>query len=300
MGKLPSGLSRRGNVYQIRRRVPDEIRSIIGKTEIIESLGTGDVGIARELHAARNAEIEKQFSKARRELHADKLLPLTIEQAKAYARQWFKNEYARGHKEASEAFGNAGLDDLVQNLDEEESYIKTASDPEIMPTLQQIASKILKEHGYSANVDTSGAGYWELVNLVRRGWLEENRRLLRFLQGEPVGTIDCRFENVTTDKEPSKDNIIVTLSALVEEFLCNDENRSERTKMDFRAAFRPMLEVLGPDTDIKSLMPEDFAKVKALIVRLPPNAFKANKNQAKTLTQISDENAGGQVLSKTV
>jgi len=73
MGKMPPGLKRRGNVFEVRRRVPDQIRAEIGKTEITKSLGTGDVKIALELFAAKNAEIEELFANARRKV--SKALP---------------------------------------------------------------------------------------------------------------------------------------------------------------------------------------------------------------------------------
>ena len=50
--------------------------------------------------------------------------------------------------------------------------------------------------------------------------------------------------------------------------------RSPRSVLDLRAAFRPMLEVLGQDTPAKDVTLADMRRVYELMVRLPSNATK--------------------------
>jgi len=43
MSKKYNWLNRRGNNWQFRRRMPRDIRDVIGKTEVVVSLRTGDL-----------------------------------------------------------------------------------------------------------------------------------------------------------------------------------------------------------------------------------------------------------------
>jgi hypothetical protein len=68
MGKLPQYLIRRGNVWQIRIRVPQEIRHVIGKAEIWKSLKTGDLDLALEQYWQIVPKYKAQIAKAKRQV----------------------------------------------------------------------------------------------------------------------------------------------------------------------------------------------------------------------------------------
>ncbi len=50
--KLP-GLIMQHNTLMVRKTVPADVRSIIGKTELLKSLETGDIKIAVKLYRCR-------------------------------------------------------------------------------------------------------------------------------------------------------------------------------------------------------------------------------------------------------
>ena len=54
---LPKGIFKRGDVYAVRFSVPTEVQSVVGKKEIIRSLGTKDLGEALGRRADTLAEI---------------------------------------------------------------------------------------------------------------------------------------------------------------------------------------------------------------------------------------------------
>lgn len=56
-------------IYYLRRRVPDDIRPIIGKTEIRRSLNTRNHQQAKSAFALAYAESERWFTDARKELY---------------------------------------------------------------------------------------------------------------------------------------------------------------------------------------------------------------------------------------
>lgn len=68
MPKKPNGLRRRGNVWECRKVVPDDVRNIIGKKEIIRSLQTSDYQTALRKHRIVMFEVDNQIDAARRKL----------------------------------------------------------------------------------------------------------------------------------------------------------------------------------------------------------------------------------------
>ena len=63
--KLPKGICLQGRIYHLRRRVPDALKSVIGRSELWRSLRTDSVQIAlRRVHFAA-AEIEAELEAAR-------------------------------------------------------------------------------------------------------------------------------------------------------------------------------------------------------------------------------------------
>lgn len=65
MAKVP-GLSRRGSVWQFRVRVPEKLKTTIGKGEIVKSLGAVSHAEAARLAYIERAEAEKSFADAER------------------------------------------------------------------------------------------------------------------------------------------------------------------------------------------------------------------------------------------
>jgi len=63
MAKVP-GLSRRGNVWQFRVRVPDELRKTIGKGEVVKSLGAVSHAEAARLARIERLEADRRFDEA--------------------------------------------------------------------------------------------------------------------------------------------------------------------------------------------------------------------------------------------
>jgi len=59
---------RRTGMYRLRKRVPEDLQPILGKKEIVKSLGTKDVSEARLLFARVAAEIEERFATLRRDI----------------------------------------------------------------------------------------------------------------------------------------------------------------------------------------------------------------------------------------
>lgn len=58
-------------IYYLRRRVPNDLRQALGKSEIRRSLQTRDYRLAKAAFASAYAESEKLFQDARHELNSE-------------------------------------------------------------------------------------------------------------------------------------------------------------------------------------------------------------------------------------
>lgn len=65
MGLVVRGLIKRGGVWWVRVAVPADVRSLLGKTELLESLGTGDDAEAVRLGTPVIVQFKRQIADAR-------------------------------------------------------------------------------------------------------------------------------------------------------------------------------------------------------------------------------------------
>ncbi len=316
MGKKPEGLVLRGNVYQIRIRVSEDVQPIIGKTEFTKSLRTRNYDEACERFWPLKAAFEKECADARRQLVPVEPVHLSEGMAEHFALAWFHETLNRVQQEAFTGLGEGDIAQQLADLDYEEAHLISGREEELLPGLFSLADKILVGNSYpvtptqagsgkrkrrtvQANVDKQSPGYRRLIELIQRGQLEAIRRERQVLLGRPVEAVDPAFAPLLNWKcsgPPDKGHIL--LSDLIEEYL-TEERKSERAELDHRAAFRPMIEVIGNDTPIGELTPNHFHAVRNLIRRLPPNATKGKDRQNKTLAAIADdvERSEGETLS---
>ena len=69
---MPTGLTRRGAAYSLRRRVPmDLIPAYGGRKEIVRALGTNDFAEAKRIHARLWVELDEEFEERRATLAID-------------------------------------------------------------------------------------------------------------------------------------------------------------------------------------------------------------------------------------
>ena len=306
---MPPGLHRRGNKWYVRKRVPDKIRSIIGKNEIWKSLGSGDYESVREDFWAISAEIEEQFARTRRSLESTEPKPLSSIMARRFAHSWFREEISDRCEQLRNTIGEIDHAGLLTELDQDEARFVSAADEETMPSLQQKADAILIKNGFPvldagssagiksssskrANVDKTSDGYWELVQLVRRGEIESIRQQRDVLEGEPSGrcydSVFAPASNLPTPNGLSTKSSL-TLADAINRYLELDTTRSKRTVLDLKAAYRPLLEVVGDQLPIAEITRKHFYEVFDLLKRLPTNAAKGKARQNKTLSELARE-----------
>jgi integrase len=98
-------------IYEFRKRVPERLRPLLGKTEVKRSLGTKDPRIARDRHAAVAAEIEAQWSRLEagpQPAPAD-APPLTHKQVVALSGEFYRRAVASHEDDPGDPSWWAGL-----------------------------------------------------------------------------------------------------------------------------------------------------------------------------------------------
>lgn len=75
-------------MYWLRKRVPEDLRAVIGKTEVKKTLGTKDPAEAKRLHAAALAEIEAQWAALRKGAAVGLTEALVAELEQAIHNRW--------------------------------------------------------------------------------------------------------------------------------------------------------------------------------------------------------------------
>src|SRR5271167_582219 len=130
-------LQQRGNSFFFRRRVPDELRPIIRKLEIRETLRTSDRKHAHELVRLASVKCDALFSDARRKLRTAPVTTISETEIKHVVLNWFyakERKAAAGARQSSDDDENADdsmldTDDALSQLGEEEQVLQDEDHP---------------------------------------------------------------------------------------------------------------------------------------------------------------------------
>jgi len=319
MGKLPQHLIRRGHVWQIRIRVPQEIRHILGKTEIYKSLKTGDLDLAIEQYWQIVPKYKNKIAEAKRQVSPDVPQTLTKFMAQEYAVEWFVPLINRSIEEVLNSLG-AGINlERLEELSLDEAHFLSEHEEVVMPTLQATADEILVANGFPIlepssggtkrrrmrnppNVDKKSDGYWCLVEMVRRGELENIRRSMDALDSKALNRyFDPAFQAAThhsNSNVPSRSQAI-TVCQIIEKYMALDTSLDDHSITRLEARYRPLMEIVGKHSQVSNLTYKDFEDVFLLLKRMPPNPYKSNANKKKSLLDIVKvaEISGAKTLS---
>lgn len=277
MGKYPR-LQRRGGRYYLRAKVPDELVSIIGKREIVRSLGTGDYRQAVARLQVENVKVDAEISVARRKANARPLSELSDFDLTQMAILWF-------HRVERDDFGSPS----VAPIEEDDFWIapdvgglpnKTlagaVTDGAIQRTEERIADGLLKELG--VEVDPEGEQYAKLCVLIRRAVSEHLKRQHDRKRGDySAKPHDVLFEGVTeASGAPEVPRPTITFQALVDLYMNNAGRRNvrEKTRLGQQSIYALLGELIGADKDVQSITRADCREVVSVLTRLPPNYTK--------------------------
>ena len=99
----------RTSVFYVRRGVPADLRSVLGKREYKASLGTKDPKEAKTLFPAALAKCERVFAEARRNLSQPEISDMPREQAERLAEVWLSQLLEEDEEIQRDGSGDAAL-----------------------------------------------------------------------------------------------------------------------------------------------------------------------------------------------
>jgi len=303
MGLIVRGLIKRGGVWWVRVAVPADSRAAIGKTELLESLRTGDAAEAVRLATPIIAKFKQQIANARGQIYAPPPPnePLTAALIEARVEAWER----RAIRDAEVAYINGEAAPLVGDAKAERSeFLYALSQPDAAAKVQQFKDRMAEALGVPINhraLDQQQFQFW-----FREAWRAVERAKERFAAGdfseaedeageaaEGSQSVPTAVEKPTKGKSASKGGM--TLGGLLETFL-RQENPPEAA--DIKRAWRLFTEFVGDKTlatDIKPEIGADFlAKLRGLPKTRKPEIVKL------PFLQAIDAWDGAKIAPKTV
>jgi integrase len=241
----------RNGVFYFRRGVPADALAAFGKTEVIKSLGTRELSVARHLVAdelrgfesilAENRGLVSPIEQATRSMFVPSWADI-----EAAVRKWLleRDERLHGH---SLAVGEWDAEEEeVRIRDERAALDHFTKNPRNELDAQWIAEHLLEEYGWE--VAPTSKLFHRMRQLIIRGKIESNERRRQEATGEPVKNLDQRFspESYALDKDRKVQKASVSLKGLLESSL-NDPKPAAKTEKAYRHQFKQFCDFLGHD-----------------------------------------------------
>ena len=278
----PSKDSRTG-IYEYRKRVPKDLRPFVGKTEVIRSLSTKDVGEAKVRFAKVAAEIEERFANLRAGLTS-----LTEFEASTMAGDIYRNKVAANFQNPSKLSDSMfvqGLDALEFKNHPDNSKTKAI----IMPGQEALAKLVTaKRNDKEINAYLLERGirlYEESMDLLRTKVAKAAHRArmhLRDLSNDDVNPTNDPYSDLYPKKgEMTKNNTTPSatiaqsraplLSSAIAEW-ANDKKTSwtDKTREANLVAAQRFLEMVG-DRPLDQCTKKEAREFKNALKALPKN-----------------------------
>jgi len=295
-------LLRRGSRYYFNVKVPLDLRKHLRKTIIRKSLATSDPREANRLVRFESLKWQTYFDDTRRTLRktnkaadsSKRQLPLISDnEAHALVLRWFREL----EKIADDWWNREGLalfgTQLVETIDTlriDEAVLSGGNDQFIPDDGTHDLDAFLAQH--DIDCPKNSAAYQRLQPLFRRARLENTQRILDRLTNQRVETRDPLFrETFAHTRAESPPGSAVTVGELLRRFAKQqkDANRSAGTQTTYKIPARILREVLGEETLLSDITPEDIEGVCDLLRQFPKNA--AQRYPKLTLQQAIAEAA---------
>lgn len=262
-------LHKRGGVYQLRVRVPDALRALVGKTEIWKSLGTGDLKEAQERARLERVKIDGEWAALRRQLAPARVETLSDAEIWNLVVKWFIAAEKR----------NADPKNMPTDRREaeiERSNVETWN--LAAPGIFAESVKLLKEEGI--DLDRSSPAFLRLQQMLHRAAIETERRQFARHFPDPAYKADAEFQAITqqTTLQPVAKNTLATVMEAVE----NDPTKPKvagKTAVKREAQWRVLKEFFGADADMKAITRQQVRDFMTLLEKLPSNASKHYPNR---------------------
>jgi integrase len=283
VARLYPHLQQRGNRFFFRRRVPDELRPVVRKLEIRETLRTSDRKHAHELVRLASVKCDALFSDARRKLRTAPVTTISETEIKHVVLNWFyakERKAAAGARQSSDDDENADdcmldTDDALSQLVAEEQDLQDEDHPNTLSSVQNVANRLLVDNHIS--IPGLSSEYLYLCELIRRGMIERVRRAKLRVRGDYAHRpYDLFFGEIFPDGPPPSRVRAVTLSRLIERYKGDPKRAglSSKTKLKYEAQLRLIENVIGGNRLVSEVTRDDTRAVQDVLKVLPANSTK--------------------------
>ncbi|WP_340643601.1 site-specific integrase [Roseococcus suduntuyensis] len=278
-----------GGPWGLRRRVPDELRPIIGKREIWVSYKTDSFADAKRRHHREMAVVDALFEDARKRLasggdpssiarkEAARIAQATVEDIHHAARAWFHAEEGR----LLDRWRRAGSHDGGTAVEREDGLHALQDNQAAIhgPAGEEWAAEAAQKAFAARNLTLPpGALFAEAVEAFHAAAKEAVDRAVQRWGGRPVEPPrDRRFADVTAGSPaPVPPPPAVTLRALCDAYL-NDPERADispKTRVKYVGSLRLLCDLIGEDRRADSITREDCRRVRTVLLTYPTNAVQ--------------------------
>ena len=304
------GLIRRGSAYTYRRRVPDDLREVIGKRELWVALQTTDYRGACLLARKEAVRIDGLLEAARKAKREGRTLnagnPAFVRIGDAELQRVATLELYKTERTVAWQPGvpeGVSEEDWVDSLEMSLATYR-ANDANARADLFARAVRVIADLKLPIVVPqfpmtdrglpvpgSSGVAvspeFQHLVELLRRGQMEHMARSIdRAEGGHGENVYDRMFAGVTSFAAPPPEvRNGLSLGEAIGRFETDPTRKglTESAGMKYRLTFRALREVVGDDRPLVEIERADCAAAQELLAGLPPNLHKL-KAYAKTKT----------------
>ncbi|WP_439813839.1 DUF6538 domain-containing protein [Zavarzinia sp. CC-PAN008] len=284
VAKVP-GLVRRGDAFAYRRRVPDRLRSVIGKREVVQALKTRDPRKARELARIAAVRADELFRQAERTLtQPSPAGPVSDDDLQDIARALLF-DLEKPHNQPPTA--PVAIEDWLEVLEQDIATLSGDHDA-WAPSIQAQATALAADRRLI--LQPVAPEFARLADLVRRANIEHARRALDRARGEHGDAAhDPLFREVSSLQPPAPRVRPPTVADMIDRFE-KDPTRSSLTDSagkKYVLTFRALREIVGDSRPITDVTRADCAAVQDVLARLPRNMNKLDDFRGLSLKEAA-------------
>ncbi len=278
MPRVPCLARLNGGPWGLRRRVPDELRPVLGKREIWKSYSTEDHAQARRIHNREMAVVDAIFAEARREL-AQRTAGIAIQaparlavpsegDVRAAVDAWLHAELRKVQAEDPAAFD---AEAVVDNLNQDEAHLARDEGRDVAT---RRLPALLRSFGFD---NPPPPLQRNAVDLLRSAMLEVVRRDRDHIEGLATERVhDAAFAGIVAAAlpPPAPRPTSITFGELCAHYLAAPDRTgiAPKTKLKYDGMFRVLGDLLGAATPAAAITRADCRRAQAVLLTLPANA----------------------------
>ncbi|WP_458393281.1 DUF6538 domain-containing protein [Rhizobium brockwellii] len=280
-----TGLIRRGSTYSLRRRVPSDLVTALGKTEVVIALHTSSHKVAAEAARLESVRLDRLWESHREALKRGE----TIDPARKVSDKELRRVIAGifwQHERAARALPD---DDEVRENIEHDIAGYEQRDPSAEAGLLAQAKVIVRDQKLPIEVPAATVvgkppqsfepsnELVQLVGLIRRADVEHLKRSLDRMDGQHGDrTHDPLFEGISAVSQPPAAIEGITLGDAIRRFETDPmrAHLGDTADAKYVVTFRTMKEVIGEERALGSITRAECAMVQEIFSALPSNVSK--------------------------